>query len=94
MPNTLAKLIKALPALQSLQLSGNDLRNITSSYSLGPMQHLQRLECERCQLINVSISLWVDNTKLKIVKLGMNAFYKRDSHNGPENLKSPGQKNL
>ena len=71
MPNTLAKLIKALPALQSLQLSGNDLRNITSSYSLGPMQHLQRLECERCQLTNVSTSLWVDNTKLKIVKLGM-----------------------
>lgn len=72
MPNTLAKLIKALPAIQSLQLSGNDLRNITSSYSLGPMQHLQRLEFERCQLTNVSTSLWVDNTKLKIVKLGIN----------------------
>ena len=41
MPNTFAKLIKALPALKSLQLSGNDLRNVSTRHSLGPMTHLQ-----------------------------------------------------
>ena len=83
-PDSIHKL-RILANLRSLLLSGNDLSNLTRSWSsvnnsngslasLDALEELRELELENCGMVNFSVAFIAANAKLKRIKLGGNRF--------------------
>ena len=80
-PDSIHKL-RILTNLRSLLLSGNDLSNLTDSWSLknnslaslDALEELRELELESCGMDNFSVVFIAANAKLKKIKLGGNKF--------------------
>lgn len=75
-PDSISRL-RTLVSVRTLVLSGNDLSNMSyvankGDLNLDPMEHLERLELEGCNLSNFSSRFFRKNDKLKVIKLGEN----------------------